>query len=212
MSSNTPNSPSGSNRPYNDLPSYSSGDTNSGPQASGSGPARFKPGAPTGSGGSAYGSAPGSQAGPQYGASGGNYGGGDYGGGEYGSRYGSSNAGDMASPAPAQNQSPAYTPSTYSQPAYGAPAPRAMGTNGLSIASLVSGIVALLFTWPFGIVGLAPVIMGHIAVKQCKERGQDGKGMAIAGLVMGYVAIAGFLLIVGIIIFAMVLAGTASTY
>lgn len=87
-----------------------------------------------------------------------------------------------------------------------------MGTNGLSIASLVSGIVALLFTWPFGIVGLAPVIMGHIAVKQCKERGQDGKGMAIAGLVMGYVAIAGFLLIVGIIIFAMVLAGTASTY
>lgn len=73
-------------------------------------------------------------------------------------------------------------------PAWNAPAP----TNGLAIASLVLGILG------FAII---PVIMGHIALRQIRERGEAGAGMAIAGLVLGYLALAGYL-VFGIILVA----------
>lgn len=215
MSSNTPGSSGGSSRPYNDLPSYDSG-----PSSSGQGPASFKPGASHGSGGSAYGSAtPGaaSSGSPAYGSSSygsspsdygnsqsGTYGGGDYSSGNYGAP-----ANEPANPTPAYNQAPMYN----AQPApYGAPGyPMRRGTNGLAIAALITGIVSLVGTWPFGWIGVAPVIMGHIAVKQCKERGQEGKGLAIGGLVTGYIAIAGFVLIVLLFVLVFGLAGLTSS-
>ncbi|PMD05197.1 DUF4190 domain-containing protein [Brevibacterium paucivorans] len=215
MSSNTPGSSGGSSRPYNDLPSYDSGLS-----SSGQGPASFKPGASHGSGGSAYGSAtPGaaSSGSPAYGSSSygsspsdygssqsSTYGGGDYSSGNYGAP-----ANEPANPTPAYNPTPTYN----AQPApYGAPGyPVRRPTNGLAIAALVLGIISILSTYPIGIIGIAPVIMGHIALKQCKERDQEGKGLAIAGLITGYLAIAGFVVIVLFVILMIVLAGF-STY
>ena len=69
---------------------------------------------------------------------------------------------------------------------WNAPAP----TNGLAVATLVLGICGF---------ALIPVIMGHIALRQIRERGQAGSGMAIAGLVLGYLALAGYV-VVGIIL------------
>lgn len=79
------------------------------------------------------------------------------------------------------------------QPGYGYPGPAApppypgqpgwyaqeRGTNGLSIAALVTGLIpCLLFLGTiFGLVGL----------KQTKRRGERGRGMAIAGIVLGAV-------------------------
>jgi peptidyl-prolyl cis-trans isomerase B (cyclophilin B) len=57
---------------------------------------------------------------------------------------------------------------------YGEPQPRP--TNGLAIASLVC---AFLFA-PLGIV------FGHISLSQIKRTGEEGRGMAIAGLVISY--------------------------
>lgn len=58
-----------------------------------------------------------------------------------------------------------------------APEPR---TNVLAIISLVSAFV----------VSLAAVITGHIALAQIKRTGENGRGLALAGLIIGYVGIA----------------------
>ncbi|GAA1663894.1 hypothetical protein GCM10009745_01980 [Kribbella yunnanensis] len=47
------------------------------------------------------------------------------------------------------------------------------GTNGLAIASLILGIVSMV---------LFSVILGIIALRQIKERNQNGRGLAIAGI------------------------------
>ena len=78
----------------------------------------------------------------------------------------------------------------YAQPAYYG-VQRPATTNGLAIASLVTAIVG---------VSLVAVILGHIAMNQINKTGEQGKGMAIAGLVLGYLG-----MLVGIIFFLAVL-------
>ena len=61
------------------------------------------------------------------------------------------------------------------------------GNNGLSIASLVLGILGIL-TSLFGIgwlFGIAALVTGIIGLVQINNKGGGGKGMAIAGLVCG---------------------------
>jgi type II secretory pathway pseudopilin PulG len=60
-----------------------------------------------------------------------------------------------------------------------------LGTSGLAIASLVCGILVFL---TFGLAGLPAVITGHMALSRIKKSAGalKGGGMAIAGLVMGY--------------------------
>lgn len=64
-------------------------------------------------------------------------------------------------------------------------------TNGFSIASLVLGIV-----WVFGIGAILAVVFGFVARKQIRESGgrQGGSGMALAGIILGFVGIAGVIL------------------
>src|SRR5262249_29300948 len=66
-------------------------------------------------------------------------------------------------------------------------------TNGLAIASMVLGIV-----WVYWIGSILAVVFGHVALSQIKKSGdaQRGRGMAIAGLVLGYVGVAILLLVV----------------
>jgi hypothetical protein len=100
--------------------------------------------------------------------------------------------------AAAQAQAVAYYPA----PGQGGVPPGGMvvvqarpGTNGLAIASLVLGIV--------GGSGLA-IIFGHVARSQIRRTGQDGAGMALAGLILGYIALA---VCLALLIFLVVLAG-----
>jgi hypothetical protein len=84
--------------------------------------------------------------------------------------------------------------------------PQTGSTNGLSIASMVLGILSIpaAFCYGCGIpLGIAALVMGLIARKQIKESGgnQPGDGMAIAGIVMG--TISGLFL--GIAIFMIVI-------
>lgn len=114
-------------------------------------------------------------------------------------------------PQPAQNQPvpPAYSPTTppayapYGAPVYpAAPAPRP--TSGLAITSLICGIAGIVLVWAIipVLASIAAVITGHMALGQTRrDPGIGGRGMAIAGLILGYamIAIAAFTLI-GIII------------
>ena len=70
----------------------------------------------------------------------------------------------------------------YPQP-YAAP-PMATGTNGLAIASLICAFF----------VPIVAIILGHIALNQIKQTGQEGRGLALAGTILGYV-FTGFILL-----------------
>lgn len=102
---------------------------------------------------------------------------------------------------------PAYAqPSTYAAGGYGYPAPPA--NNGLAVASLVLGIAGL-FVIPL-LGSIAAVIMGHIARRQIRERGEGGDGMAVGGLVTGYLGVVVWLAIVAVAIIVPLLMVTST--
>jgi hypothetical protein len=72
------------------------------------------------------------------------------------------------------------------------PGYRTSSTNGLVVASLVLGIL-----WIYWIGSVLALVFGYIARRQIAERQgmQDGRGMATAGIVLGWVGI-GFLALV----------------
>ena len=57
-------------------------------------------------------------------------------------------------------------------------------TDGLAVASMVLGIV-----WVFWIGSILAVIFGHVARRRIAREGTAGRGMATAGLVLGYIGI-----------------------
>lgn len=74
-------------------------------------------------------------------------------------------------------------------PAGGYPLPAATRTNGLAIASLVLGAL-----WIWWIGSLLALVFGYVAKNQIDGSGgtQSGRGMAIAGIVLGWIGV-GFL-------------------
>ena len=67
-------------------------------------------------------------------------------------------------------------------------------TNGFAIASLVLGVV-----WMWWIGSLLAIVFGHLALRQIARTGgaQSGRGMAVAGLVLGYFGALMLLLLLG---------------
>jgi hypothetical protein len=84
-------------------------------------------------------------------------------------------------PPPAAPPPAAYAPG---QIAYGPPQPTS--TNGMAIASLVLGIL-----WLYWIGSILALIFGYIAKRQIDESQgrQTGRGMAIAGIVLGWIGV-----------------------
>ena len=78
-------------------------------------------------------------------------------------------------------------------------------TSGLAIASLVCGITAWTIL-PILLTAIAAVITGHLAKKEIRAGGGTitGNGMATAGLILGYVNIALFIVAVCAISFLMI--------
>lgn len=67
-------------------------------------------------------------------------------------------------------------------PGYG-PYPVPRPTNGMAIASLVCSLagIATCISAPVG------AILGHIARRQIRERGEGGDGLALAGIIVGWI-------------------------
>ena len=96
------------------------------------------------------------------------------------------------------NPPPAYPPGQMPPPAgggYGAPPPGgAYGTppaptqsNGWSIASLICGILGCI---PF-LTGLLAIVFGFMGLGKAKKT-NSGRGLAVAGLVLGFLSILGW--------------------
>jgi hypothetical protein len=89
-----------------------------------------------------------------------------------------------------------YPPPTYG--GYQAPA----GTNGLAIASLTVSLASPLLCSLLSIVG---IVLGVVALNQIKQTGQQGRGLALAGIIVGTV-----LVVLTIIVIVVYLAFVAS--
>jgi hypothetical protein len=81
-------------------------------------------------------------------------------------------------------------------PGYGYPQ-QPTTTNAFAIASLACSIV---LSWLFGLGGILAVVFGTIALRTIAQNGERGRGLAIAGIIIGSIAIVFWLivLIVGI--------------
>ena len=71
------------------------------------------------------------------------------------------------------------------RPAYTGYSPVQPGTNGLAVASMVLGIL-----WLWWVGSVWPSIFGHVSLSQIKRTDEDGRPMAIAGLIVGYICLA----------------------
>jgi hypothetical protein len=70
---------------------------------------------------------------------------------------------------------------------YYPPAVTAAPTNGLAIASMICGFAELP---TFGLASVPAIILGHLARERIKQTGERGDGMAVTGLVLGYLGVA----------------------
>ena len=80
-------------------------------------------------------------------------------------------------------------------------------TNGLAVASLACGLAQ----FAFGPLPTIPaIVLGHVARHQIKRTGEQGAGMALAGLLLGWAAVVlGVLMIAGLAVFAVTSSGHA---
>jgi hypothetical protein len=92
---------------------------------------------------------------------------------------------------------------SYAQPQYapGPGYPPAGPTSGMAIASLVCSLLG---------IGLVGVILGHLALNEIKKSNgyTQGRGLAIAGLIIGYLQIAAGVVIILFFIIGLAFAAT----
>jgi Domain of unknown function (DUF4190) len=99
---------------------------------------------------------------------------------------------------PAQYPPQGYQPQQYPPQGYQQSYPIVHRTNGMSVASLVLGIVGVVLFGLFMIPNILAVIFGFVGISQINgaQGTQGGRGLAIAWIVLGFVGIAFFLLVV----------------
>ncbi len=95
---------------------------------------------------------------------------------------------------------PPQPPPPGQQQGYGAP--QQQGTPGMAIAAMVLGILGILLAWTlWGVVlPILAVIFGILGRRQAQERGGQGSGMAMAGLIMGIIGIVEFLAVLVVVV------------
>jgi hypothetical protein len=83
---------------------------------------------------------------------------------------------------------------------------RPTGTNGKAIGALVTSLAGLMLC---GVPSIVGVILGVIAMRETKRTGQEGHGMALAGVIVGALSVVGWLLYAGVILFAIAVTSTS---
>ncbi|HZJ26355.1 MAG TPA: DUF4190 domain-containing protein [Acidimicrobiia bacterium] len=103
-----------------------------------------------------------------------------------------------APPAP-RSSSPVSAPPAYPPTAYPATQPSGK-TEPFAIVSLAVALGGILICL-FPVTGILAVVFGHVALGRIKRTGMKGRGMALAGVIVGYAEIVlGVILIAGFIV------------
>jgi hypothetical protein len=84
--------------------------------------------------------------------------------------------------------------------------PSVAKTNGLALASLACGLAPFVFGPP---VAIPAIVFGHVARRQIKRTGEQGAGLALAGLLLGWAMV--ILVIVLIVTMSVGMHGTTHT-
>ncbi len=90
-------------------------------------------------------------------------------------------------------------------PGQALPQPR---TNQLAIAAIICA-GAQVFCWL--LTGIPAIILGHMARRQIRQTGENGDGLALAGLILGYIGVAVGLLVL-ILMIGLFVSFRARTY
>jgi len=102
-------------------------------------------------------------------------------------------------------------PTSIGPPPPGFPPP-VRRTNTLAVVSLICGVLCWVVLPVVGAV--AAVVTGHLARREIRQSGEDGDGLALIGLISGYVhlALGVVLLVLVIVVFGglALLIGTSS--
>ncbi|MDG4768125.1 DUF4190 domain-containing protein [Solwaraspora sp. WMMD406] len=92
---------------------------------------------------------------------------------------------------------PGYPPPYPGHPGgYGYPMPPPMPMNGRAIAAMVMGIIGILALCGYlapGLIGIVGALLGHSARRQIRDRAaqgrpEQGEGLALAGMITGWIA------------------------
>ncbi|MEV4114512.1 DUF4190 domain-containing protein [Nonomuraea sp. NPDC049695] len=71
----------------------------------------------------------------------------------------------------------------------------------MSLTSLIFGIIGLFGSWClFGIPSIVAVVLGHVATTKTRRGLRSGHGLAVGGLVLGYIVLVPALIVSGVII------------
>lgn len=81
-------------------------------------------------------------------------------------------------------------------------------TNSLAIVSIVLSAVGIMTF----VTAIGGVICGHIALRQIAQTGEQGRGLALAGVILGYVicgaAVLGVIITIGLMIWMLGMFGS----
>jgi hypothetical protein len=107
-----------------------------------------------------------------------------------------------APPPPSYGQYPgSYPPPPQASPYGGyAPPPPSAPQNGLGIASLVTAIIALLSVVGGIVLGVVAVILGFMGWGKAKRGQATNGGVAVAGIVLGFLSIIEAVVVIGLFI------------
>ncbi len=92
----------------------------------------------------------------------------------------------FGAPPPGYGPPPGFgPPPSYPVSGYGAYGPPTQKTNGMAIGSLVASVVGVCC----GIGSIVGIILGFVAMNQIKQSGENGNGLAIAGIAVGVLSL-----------------------
>ncbi len=96
---------------------------------------------------------------------------------------------------PRENDVDRYYNDTLPPPPYVIPK-----TNSKSIVSLVLGILSVTIPYVGILIGIVAIIFASLAFKEIRVRMEQGKGLAIAGLVCGIIGTAMYVLLIAFVL------------
>lgn len=103
-------------------------------------------------------------------------------------------------------QQPNYQQPPHFQPYYQPPK-----TNGKSIATLVLGICSIIIPYIGFLPGIVGIILGALSLKEIKLSGEQGRGLALGGLICSIIGTILWGIILLLIILAVVFFASAET-